>query len=74
MFTYSGNSTVGMAKEYRAEEASETRGSFWRARPRKRLRSPRPVPPSILTSRWWVATDALSGLGRAQGPTPSPSH
>lgn len=72
MFTYSGSSSVGMAKAYRAGEASETRGTFWRVRPRKRLHSPRPVPPSILSSRWWVASDALRGLGG--GPTPSPSH
>ena len=66
MFTYSGRSAVAMAKRSRAEESSDASRPTRTRKPR----SPRLAPPSILSSRWWVASAGLRGrLGSARhGP------
>jgi hypothetical protein len=62
MFTYTGSSTVQMAKHYRVRETARTK----RASRTRTLRTPRLAPSSVLTSRWWVASDALA-YGRSAG-------
>ena len=67
MFTYTTQSSIQMAKHYRAEQSTR---SPRRARTRQ-LRTPRLAPSSLLTSRWWVASDALQhGRSVGQGGTP----
>ena len=66
MFTYTGKHSIQMAKHYRAEQATSTSRA-----PRVRtLRTPRFTPPSVLTSRWWVASDGpRNGRPTGQGGT-----
>jgi hypothetical protein len=68
MFTLtSSSSNIQVAKHYRAEQP--TRASY--AVRTRRLRIPRFAPPSVLTSRWWVASDAQRyGRSAGQGGTP----
>ncbi len=70
MFTYSGKSTVQMAKKYRAEESADVP----RATRTRKHRSPSLAPPSVLTSRWWVTSEGLrSGFGPKHGGTATPA-
>jgi hypothetical protein len=62
MFTYTGTSTVQMAKHYRVREFVRTKRT---ARTRT-LRTPRLAPTSVLSSRWYVASEGLS-FGRSAG-------
>lgn len=69
MFSYTGRSTIQMAKQYRAEEST---GAQQKARAPKKLRSPRLAPPSVLSSRWWVAAEGLrTGLHGQQRGMPT---
>jgi hypothetical protein len=67
MFTYTGKHSIRMAKHHRA---TETTGRTRVARTRT-LRAPRVAPPSVMTSRWWVATEGLQ-YGRAAGQWGTP--
>ena len=62
MFTYTGTSTVQMAKHYRVRETGRTQ----RVARGRTLGTPRLAPTSVLTSRWYVASQGLSS-GRSLG-------
>ena len=71
MFTYAGLSTVHMARNLRTEEFSSARRTLRRPIIRRRLRAARPTPASVLSSRWWVASEAMknwSGTGGTARP------
>jgi hypothetical protein len=63
MYSYISTSMVPMAKQYRSVDfpSADQPGRFVKP---KRLRARRHTPPSVLTSRWWVAGVGLrTGLG-----------
>lgn len=67
MFTYTGKSSIQMAKQHRAEQPT----GWSRAVRTRKLRTPRFAPPSVLTSRWWVTSEALR-YGRSTGQDGTP--